>query len=214
MLLGEEKFAAVGCAQCHVPTLPLDDEGWVYTEPNPYNPPGNLQVGEAPTYAIDLSSGDFPGVRLNPNRDGVVDVPAYTDLKLYDLTDGPDDPNREVLDMQVPASAPEFFAGNGKFLTKKLWGAANEPPYFHHGKFTTMRQAIWAHGGEASEVRDHFANLTEHEQDCVIEFLKTLQVLPPHVKSPVVDEKGRTRSWPPQPQRQSRSNPFRRLGRP
>ena len=30
--------------------------------------------------------------------------------------------------------------GNCRFLTKRLWGAANEPPFFHHGLFTTLRQ--------------------------------------------------------------------------
>ena len=36
----------------------------------------------------------------------------------------------------------EFQAGNCRFLTKRLWGAANEPPYYHHGLFTTMRRSI------------------------------------------------------------------------
>lgn len=213
VLLGETKFSEIGCAECHLPSLPLDNQGWIYTEPNPYNPPGNLQLGDAPTYSIDLSFGHLPGVRLEPDAEGVVHVPAYTDLKLHDLTDGPDDPNREVLDMQFPPGTPEFFAGNGKFLTKKLWGAANEPPYFHHGKFTTMREAIWAHGGEGAASRDGFASLTEHERNCVIEFLKTLQVLPPHVNSPVVDENGRARSWPPQARERDHGTPFRRRGR-
>ena len=47
--------------------------------------------------------------------------------------------------------SPKFTAGNRRFLTKRLWGAANEPPYFHHGLFTTMRQAVLAHSGEALE---------------------------------------------------------------
>jgi hypothetical protein len=49
-----------------------------------------------------------------------------------------------MLDMNQPASSPAFFAGNRRFLTKKLWGAANEPPFFHHGPFTTIRQAVMA----------------------------------------------------------------------
>ena len=42
--VGEERFKAIGCAFCHIPNLPLDNQGWIYTEPNPYNPPGNLRV--------------------------------------------------------------------------------------------------------------------------------------------------------------------------
>ena len=55
------------------------------------------------------------------------------------------------LDMQAKPGTEAFFAGNTKFLTRKLWGAANEPPYFHHGQFTTMREAILAHAGEAPQ---------------------------------------------------------------
>ena len=43
--------------------------------------------------------------------DGVVNVPAYTDFKLRDITSGPGDPNREPLDMNQPAGTPGFFAG-------------------------------------------------------------------------------------------------------
>ena len=98
-------------------------------------------------------------------------------------TAGPNDPNREELDMHEPAGSADFFAGNERFLTKKLWGAANEPPYFHHGQFTTMREAIEAHGGDASAERQAWRNLSAYERDCIIEFLKTLQVLRPGMGS-------------------------------
>ena len=71
--------------------------------------------------------------------------PAFTDLKLHDITSGPNDPNRETLDMNEPASSEGFFAGNSKFLTRKLWDLANKPNFFHHGQFTTIRQAVLAH---------------------------------------------------------------------
>jgi cytochrome c peroxidase len=62
-------------------------------------------------------------------------------------------------------------------------GFANEPPYFHHGRFTTIRQAVMAHAGEALEQRRAYERLSKYEQDAVIEFLKTLQVLPPGTKA-------------------------------
>lgn len=196
VLLGEAKFQAIGCAACHVPNLPLDREGWVFTEPNPYNPPGNLRPGEAPELRVDLSSPELPQPRLQP-VDGVVWVPAFTDLRLHDICSGPDDPNVEPLDMNQPAGSPEFFAGNRKFLTRKLWGVARKPNYFHHGQYTTMREAILAHAGEAEASRAAFEALSEHERNCVIEFLKTLQVLPPGTISLFVDEHGAPKSWPP-----------------
>ena len=138
-------------------------------------------------------------LRLKP-RDGVVYVPAFTDLKLHDITAGPGDPNREALDMNQPAGSPGFFAGNGKFLTRKLWGTANEPPFFHHGQYTTLRQAVLAHAGEADTLGaggQAFRALATHDQDALIEFLKTLQVLPPGTKALIVNERGNPKRWPP-----------------
>lgn len=195
VLVGEQRFDEIGCTSCHVAALPLTNEGWKFTEPNPFNPPGNLRPGEAPTLTVDLRSNKLPPPRL-PVDGGVVWVPAYTDLKLHDICAGPDDPNAEPVDMHAPAGSPEFFAGNRRFLTKKLWGAANEPPYFHHGKFATMREAIVNHAGEAQAVTDAYNALPAAEQDAVIEFLKTLQVLPPGTKHLVVNEKYQAKQWP------------------
>jgi CxxC motif-containing protein (DUF1111 family) len=122
-------------------------------------------------------------------------VPAFTDLRLHDICDGPDDPNAEPLDMHAPPGSDAFFAGNRRFITRKLWGAANEAPYFHHGQFTTLREAVLAHGGEAAWTRAAFIGLPPAERDAVIEFLKSLQVLPPGTPTLVVDERGRPRAW-------------------
>ncbi len=191
---GEQLFTEIGCADCHIAELPLDDS--VFTEPNPYNPPGNLRPGDADPVSIDLNDRRLPQPRLDDHR-GVTMVPAYTDLKLWDITTGPGDPNREPLDMTHPAGSPGFFAGNGRFLTKKLWGAANEPPYFHHGKFTTLRQAIEHHAGAAQYTADAFAALDAYDQGSIIEFIKTLQTLPAGTRHLIVDERGRNRPWPP-----------------
>ncbi|WP_405228120.1 di-heme oxidoredictase family protein [Lentisalinibacter sediminis] len=173
---GGQLFRRIGCADCHVPALPLVDEGWVFTEPNPYNPPGNLQPGDARPVRVDLTRSDLPGRRLQP-RDGVVWVPAFTDLKLHDITAGPDAPGGEAIDINQPAGSAAFFAGNRRFLTKRLWGAASEPPYFHHGRYTTLREATLAHDGEARASRQAYEALPERGQDAVIEFLKSLQVV-------------------------------------
>ncbi|WP_199350991.1 di-heme oxidoredictase family protein [Haliangium ochraceum] len=195
VLVGEEVFATIGCTECHMPALPLEVP--VFTEPNPFNPPGNLQPGDAPTFAVELDDRDLPKPRLEAERDGVVWVPAFTDLKLHDITSGPDDPNREPLDQNQPAGSAAFFAGNSHFLTRKLWGVANEPPFFHHGKFTTLREAVLAHAGEAAASTQAFVALSDYDQGAVIEFLKTLQILPAGSKNLVVDENGKKKHWPP-----------------
>jgi hypothetical protein len=201
---GERLFDEIGCVDCHVPSLPLDDGGWIYTEPNPFNPDGNLQPSDAPILAVDLNDRKLPRPRLRARR-GVVYVPAFTDLKIHDITTGPDDPNCEPLDQNQPEGSDAFFGGNCRFLTRKLWGTANEPPFFHHGKFTTLRQSVEAHWGDATDSRLAYDALPPRDQDRVIEFLKSLQVLPPGTKSLVVDERGRKRKWPAFPASDGRS---------
>jgi hypothetical protein len=178
---GRREFIAIGCATCHIPALPLDRNGWIFSEPNPYNPLTNLRSGDAPILTVDLTSKKLPQPRLKPDSNGVIWVPAFTDLKLHDITSGPGDPNAEPLDMQQEPGTPGFYAPNSRFLTRRLWGIGNSPPYYHHGQFTTMREAVLAHCGEATDSRLRFEGLSPYERDGVIEFLKTLQVLPGYV---------------------------------
>jgi hypothetical protein len=204
---GERLFERVGCAGCHIPKLPLTDKGWVYSEPNPYNPPGNLRLSDGvEPLSVDLTRADLPRPRLRPEK-GVVTVPAYTDLKLHDITTGlpscaahPElintrqcDGDVEPLDQNAPAGTPAFFAGNRRFITRKLWGIANQHSFGHHGQYTTLREAVLAHAGEAAQSSAAFRKLTADEQDALIEFLKSLQILPPGTPCRVVDENYRCR---------------------
>jgi hypothetical protein len=43
---GEQQFQQIGCANCHTPKLPLAKDGRLYSEPSPYNPAGNLRLGD------------------------------------------------------------------------------------------------------------------------------------------------------------------------
>jgi hypothetical protein len=202
---GERLFDQVGCNTCHVDALPLTNRGWVYSEPSPYNPTGNLQVGPtnypltAPALSVDLTSRELPEPRLRLNANGVVMVQAYTDLKLHDIsaTSNPSsDPECEPLDQNQPTGSPGFFVGNCKFITRKLWGFYNQGGAFmHHGKFTTAREAIEAHNGEAFTERMGFDALSSDQQNDLVEFLKSLQVLPPGSKGLVVDERGNPKAW-------------------
>jgi CxxC motif-containing protein (DUF1111 family) len=197
---GERLFAEIGCSSCHVPRLPLGRRNWVYSEPNPFNPPTNLRLGETKTLNLSLSDPSLPQPRLAPaDKDARwLDVPAYTDFKLHDITDAGDPSEAEPLDMNQTVWSPKFTQGNRKFLTRRLWGCANEPPYFHHGLFTTLRQAVLAHSGEALKSRRKFQDLNEYSQNSLIEFLKTLQVLPPGTTYLIVDDNFREKKWPPQ----------------
>lgn len=231
VLEGEHLFDKIRCNSCHVDALPLTafnnpglpgQPGWIYFEPNPYNPaagpnspnllcpkPSNCALGpanytslpfSAPALTVDLTSEVLPLPRLRA-RDGVVMVPAYTDLKLHDISATSDpntDPECEPLDQNQPTGSPGFFAGNCKFITRKLWGFYNQGGAFmHHGKFTTAREAVQAHNGEALPQRQAFDALPADLQNDLIEFLKSLQVLPPGSKSLVIDDRGNHKDWPP-----------------
>jgi Di-haem oxidoreductase, putative peroxidase len=198
VLLGEKVFVTFGCAGCHKASLPLDKQGWIFTEPNPYNPPTNLRVGETQTLRVDLTSDTLPQPRLRPSAAGVLEVPAYTDFKVHDICEA-SDAKAEALDQNQTTWSPKFRDGNCMFLTKRLWGAANEPPFYHHGLFATLRQSVLAHAGEALASRTAFQSAPEREQDSLIEFLKTLQVLPPGTNALIVDENLRPKRWPPSP---------------
>jgi CxxC motif-containing protein (DUF1111 family) len=137
---------------------------------------------------VDLNDPALPAPRLSPSPGApeAVQLQVYTDFKLHDIGD-------------VPAAGGARGATDPRFLTRRLWGAGNQPPYFHHGLFTTLRQAVVAHGGEALDARLSFQRLSSDDQSALIEFLKSLQVLPPGTRDLVVDEHHRVRSWPSKP---------------
>ncbi len=105
-------------------------------------------------------------------------VPLFTDFKLHDIRSGPADANHENLNQHAAPGSAAFFQGSGTFLTTRLWAVGSKPNFFHHGQFTTLRQAILAHSGEAQAPRAAFEALPDAQQRQIIEFLKTLRVLP------------------------------------
>ncbi len=59
-----------------------------------------------------------------------------------------------------------------------------------------MREAIENHNGEALASHQAFDALSPSDRDDIIEFLKTLQVLPEGAKSLVVDQRGHPKVRP------------------
>lgn len=199
VIAGERLFDQIKCTSCHIPALPIERKGWIYSEPNPYNPDGNYQASRGRLLPVDLTGGMLPTPRLLPATatPDVLLVPAYTDFKLHDITDPADASAAEPLDINQPIGSEKFRAGNRRFLTKRLWGVGNQPSYFHHGLFTSLRQAVLAHSGEALEQRQAFDRLSPFDQSALLAFLRSLQVLPAGTESIVVDEQFRPKAWPP-----------------
>ena len=68
-------------------------------------------------------------------------------------------------------------------------------PYYHHGQYTTMREAIEAHAGEATGVMAVWQALSDESRADVIEFLKSLRILDSSSKHDVVGERGTQVHW-------------------
>lgn len=166
---GRRIFGEIGCADCHRPTLPLESS--VYTEPGNYNLEGTLRLIEVPRpFAVDLAALDWGG-RLKRDSQARVLVEAFTDLKRH-----------RIADSEEPFLANEVvsqgFAPTDEFITKRLWDVGNTAPYGHRGDVTTLDEIILRHGGEARSARGRYASLQNADRLSVIEFLKTLQIVP------------------------------------
>lgn len=135
---------------------------------------------------LDLS---LQGIGPRPERqpDGRVLVRAFTDLKRHELNDAdlrhfanelvPQGTLAGVLQSAAFAEVPKA-RPRSQFLTRRLWDAGNTEPYGHRGDLTTLTEVIYFHGGEARGARDAYLALPQADQAAVIEFLKTLQILP------------------------------------
>jgi di-heme oxidoreductase (putative peroxidase) len=166
---GESLFSTIGCATCHVPVMALRSR--MFTDPNPYNPPGNLRLSDVGRRVSFDMTRDGQKPRLERTPDGGARVRAYTDLKRHDLCDADD---AFFCNERVPQAG----ISTRQFLTRKLWDVGNSAPYGHRGDLTMITEAIDHHHGEARAVRDAFFALSSEHRADVIEFLKTLRILP------------------------------------
>ncbi len=181
-LQGEQLFTQIGCNSCHVPTLVLKNP--TFCEPYKLNAPGTFSDQSQKVCADLTQHGPGPGPKLIAQPDGSALVHAFTDLKRHTICDAQDPHycNETLVQGGVPTA---------QFLTRKLWDVGNTGPYGHRGDLTTITEAIVAHGAEGRPSRDAFNALSQPQEAAIIEFLKTLQVLPEGTVTLVVDRVGR-----------------------
>ncbi|MEO7327485.1 MAG: di-heme oxidoredictase family protein, partial [Minicystis sp.] len=151
MAEGRNRFATLGCASCHVPSLPLESS--VFQLPS--RPAG-------PGYSVDLArEGAEP--RLAPDAEkGGYRIFLFSDLKRHDL--GP----------RLAEPRPDRGVEGRFFLTRPLWGLARSRPYLHDGRAATLEDAILLHGGEAQSARDAYAVLKDSDRAPVRVYLTSL----------------------------------------
>jgi cytochrome c peroxidase len=192
---GEVLFETIKCTNCHVPALTLDHPAFV--EPGPFNPQGNLHPGEVDrSISFDLTQEGI-GPRIERLANGEAVVRLFSDLKRHDLNDK--QYHHFANEMVPQGTLSGSMAGlqyteapkprpTSQFLTRPLWGVGNTDPYGHRGDLTTLTEAIFYHGGEARSSRDAFFDLPISDRAAVVEFLKSLQILPPGAPSLVIKE--------------------------
>jgi hypothetical protein len=109
-------------------------------------------------------------------------VRLFSDLLLHDM--GPD-----LADGQAVGDAT-----GSEWRTPPLWGVADSAPYLHDGRAATLADAIKLHAGQASSSANHFAGLSDVQQEELIAFLNTL-------RAPGVGDQSRELAKGPTPNR-------------
>lgn len=182
---GEELFNEVGCTRCHIAEFELTSP--FFTEPNPFNPAGNLKpVDGLAAFAFDMTS-EGPLPRLEASTNGGAILRPFTDLKRHNIND---DELNHFDNEQVPQGMTNGFAppsdftiepqprSTSEFLTRKLWDCGNTAPFGHRGDLNSVTAAIHFHGGDARTERDAFFELSQDDQDMIITFISSMQILP------------------------------------
>jgi hypothetical protein len=148
---GGRLFDAIGCAECHKPSLTT------HSRLLPVSFPEIATEPEANAYMrLDLRKL----VKFKKAGSGI-EVPLFADLKRHDMGPGLAESTGGPLD--------RFFT------TARLWGIADTAPYLHDGRATTLSEAILWHGGEAELARLQFADLADDEKGDLLNFLLTLR---------------------------------------
>ena len=88
-------------------------------------------------------------------------VPLYSDLLLHDM--GP-----------ALADLCKGVAGRAEFRTEPLMGLRARTRFLHDGRALTLESAIAQHGGQGTTAATAFLNLSRHQREELLRFLKSL----------------------------------------
>lgn len=148
---GRARFESVGCARCHVQSLPLDQTTYVLPSRS-----------GGPSIAIDLAQKGAEPRLEKPAEGGPLRVHLFSDLKRHDV--GP----------QLKETKPDRGVPREQFLTRPLWGLSRSRPYMHDGRAPTIEDAIRFHAGDAEKEREAYAALSFGERGAIRLYLASL----------------------------------------
>ena len=83
-----------------------------------------------------------------------------------------------LLHSMGPALDDKIVQGNAigtEWRTTPLLGLSLRQRYLHDGGAETLRDAVQAHGGEAEIVRNRYFDLSETDQQAILDFLRSHQ---------------------------------------
>jgi mono/diheme cytochrome c family protein len=199
---GRKVFAALGCATCHTPEMPLLNTR--FEEPTLR---GRGQYYDAalarldPAYdpkrpfAFDILQEAQPP-RAEARSGGGATIRLYGDLKRHAMGRLLADP-AGTSDSIGADLEPLKHEGNvvsipaDQFLTAELWGVGNTGPWLHDNRAGTLREAVVLHGedtppaagapgrSEAQEARDAFVKAPAADQEALVAFLLSLRTFSP-----------------------------------
>jgi CxxC motif-containing protein (DUF1111 family) len=108
--------------------------------------------------AVDVTFPQISNQRIHP----------YTDLLLHDMGAG------------LADNRPDFLATGSEWKTPALWGIGlfertnGTAFYLHDGRARTLQEAILWHGGEATNAKNKFIQLSTADRNALLNFIKSL----------------------------------------
>ena len=151
---GSVLFDSIGCALCHVRTLTTAPAGTAING-------GTFTIPPALGDKVFHPFGDFLLHDVGTGDGIAIAMPEHYGRRVY-----------EILWKEFVVDS--VARGRNKVRTAPLWGVRLRPRLMHDAGSLTFRDAILRHRGEADAEAGRFRRLAQHEQDAVIEFLKSL----------------------------------------
>src|SRR6266545_2211276 len=166
---GRAIFQQVGCAQCHISDLQINQDRRVADLETVYDPVNgifnNLFATATPFFNETDDHLGFPTLK-RPKLGSFLVKNIFTDFKRHDL-------------------GPNFYERNydgilrTEFLTIPLWSVGSTAPYGHDGRSINLAEVIFRHGGEAQAALDAFSSLSANDKTRVFAFLNSLVLFAP-----------------------------------
>ena len=164
---GLKVFNKIGCASCHIQSLPIVHDRRVANVNTVFDPVNGIFNRLFATASLSLTTtGDSGGaLKLASLQPFTVDN-IFTDFKRHDIGAGFYERNYDG-SLQT------------EFLTRPLWGVGSTAPYGHDGRSINLTEVILRHGGEAQASRNAFASLDADSMRQLLDFLNSLILFPP-----------------------------------